>query len=239
MTLEGFLNKAVEMELDGVELTAYYFPTTEKDYLNHIKKEAFLRGLDISGTAVGNNFCHAEPDKRTEQVQMVKDWIDVSYHLGAPCIRVFAGGPPKGHTEDEAIGWVVSALKECTEYAEPKGVIVALEDHGGVTSTAEQVLRIYNEVNSDWLGINLDTGNFRKNPYEEISTVAPYAVTTHAKVEILNPATGEREKADFERIVQSLRQAGYHGYLSIEYESEEDPMTGVPRFVNYLKSVLR
>jgi len=239
MSLEDFLDKAVEMGLDGVELTAYYFPTTETDYLNKLKREVFLRGLDISGTAVGNNFCKADPEERRGQIEMVKEWVDISYHLGAPCIRVFAGGVPKGHTEEEAFGWVVDALKECVEYAAPKGVILALEDHGGITSTAEQVLKIYNAVGSEWLGINLDTGNFRTDPYKEIAEVAPYTVTTHAKVTILNPQTGKREKADFARISEILEKAGYKGYISIEYEESEDPMTGVPRFVEYLKSVIR
>jgi len=239
MTLEDFLDKAVEMGLDGVELTAYYYPSTDTSYLNKIKREAFLRGLEISGTAVGNNFCKPDPEERREQIEMVKKWIDISYHLGAPCIRVFAGGVPKGHTEEEAFNWVVAALKECVEYAAPKGVIIALEDHGGITTTAEQVLKIYRAVGSEWLGINLDTGNFRVNPYEEIAAVAPYAVTTHAKVEILNPQTGKREPADFARIVDILHKAGYRGFLSIEYEAAEDPMTGVPKFVEYLRSVLR
>jgi sugar phosphate isomerase/epimerase len=238
MSLEDFLDKAVEMGIDGVELTAYYFPTTETDYLSKLKREVFLRGLDISGTAVGNNFCQADPQRRREQIEMVKRWVDISYHLGAPCMRVFAGGVPEGHTEEEAFGWVVDALRECVEYTAPKGVILALENHGGITSTADQVLKIYNAVSSEWLGINLDTGNFRADPYNEIAKVAPYAVTTHAKTDIYNPQTGKREKADFARISDILREAGYRGYISIEYEEAEDPMTAVPRFVEYLKGVI-
>ncbi|HID12123.1 MAG TPA: sugar phosphate isomerase/epimerase [Candidatus Latescibacteria bacterium] len=142
MSLEGFLDKVVEMGLDGVELTAYYFPTTEAGYINRIKREAFLMGLDISGTAVGNNFCREDPEQRREQVEMVR-MVDISCRLGAPCLRVFAGGVPEGHTEEEAFGWVVDSLKGCVEYAAEKGVMLALEDHRGITSTAEQVLKIY------------------------------------------------------------------------------------------------
>ena len=103
MTLEAFLDKAVEIGLDCVDLTSYYFPTTDDDYLNHIKKYAYLNGLDITGTAVGNRFTHAEPEKRAETVQMVKGWVDISVTLGAPCIRVFAGGLPEGHTFEDAL----------------------------------------------------------------------------------------------------------------------------------------
>jgi len=242
MTLEAFLDKAVEIGLDCVDLTAYYFPATDTEYLNHIKKCAYLRGLDITGTAVGNNFTSADAKKRAEAVQMVKKWVDISVVLGAPCLRVFAGGVPEGHTFEEALKWTAECLEECLEYSKPRGVIIALENHGGITSTAEQTISILKSVGGSyleerWLGTNLDLGNYRGDPYREIEMAAPYAVTTHAKTDVYVEGAGGQD-ADYERIVRILDKAGYRGCLSIEYEGAEDPMTAVPEFVKYLKECI-
>jgi sugar phosphate isomerase/epimerase len=221
MTLEAFLDKAVEIGLDCVDLTAYYFPTTDDEYLNHIKKYAYLN------------------EKRAEAVQTVKEWVDISVTLGAPCIRVFAGGVPEGHTFEDALKWTAECLEECLDYAKPRGVIIGLEDHGGITSTAQQVISILKAVGGTyleerWLGTLLDLGNYRGDPYGNIEMAAPYAVATHAKTDVYVEGIG-RQDADFERITRILDQAGYKGCLSIEYEGKEDPMTAMPKFVKYLK----
>ena len=237
MSLEEFLHAGVEMGLDGVELTAYYFSTTERSYLHAIKRLCYRLGLDISGTAVGNNFCVPDEAKRAEQVQMVKEWIGHSVELGAACMRVFAGGVPEGHTEAEARQWTIDALKECADYAGERGVLLALENHGGITSTADQVISLIEAVDSEWVVLNLDTGNFRTDPYGSIAQAAPHAVTCHVKTEVPSP-TGGKEEADIQRIVSTLRDAGYNGYLSIEYEAAEEPKVAVPRFVAQLKALV-
>ncbi|HGJ63816.1 TPA: sugar phosphate isomerase/epimerase [bacterium] len=242
MTLEGFLDKAVEIGLDCVDLTAYYFPSTDIEYLNHIKKYAYLNGLDITGTAVGNRFTYPESEKRAEAIQMVKKWVDIAVVLGAPCIRVFAGGIPEGSTFEESVRWTAGCLEECLDYAKPKGVIVALENHGGITSTADQVISILKAVKGNyleerWLGTNLDLGNYHGDIYGNIEKAAPYAVTTHAKTDVYGDGN-VREDADFEKITKILHKAGYKGCLSIEYEGAEEPMTAIPKFVKYLKDCI-
>ena len=197
MTLEQFLDLAAGMGLDGVELTAYYFQQTDRDSLFHLKRECFRRGLHIAGTAVGSNFCQADAARRHEHVVMTKQWIDHSVVLGAPCIRVFAGPVPPGHTEEQAVAWAVACLQECAEYGAQRGVVVALENHGGITARAEQVLRLVREVDRPWFGINLDFGNFRADPYREFAMVAPHTVTTHAKTHWSGPS-GE-EPVDYAR----------------------------------------
>ena len=237
MTLEGFLDLCAEIGFDGVELTAYYFPNTETETLYAIKRLALKRGLDISGTAVGNNFCQPDPAVRAEQVQMVKDWVDNSVKLGAPFVRVFAGPVPKGHTEDEAREWTIASLQKCADYAAERGIVIALENHGGITSTVEQVEALLNGVDSEWLAVNLDTGNYRQDPYGSIKRTAPYAITCHLKSEV--PTADGKEPADIERIIADLNEVGYRGYLSIEFEAAEDPMTGVPAFAQKLFRAVR
>ncbi len=119
MTLESFMQRCSDMDLDGVELTGYYFASTDDAYLNRLKALACKLGLHISGAAVGNNFCQVDPADRARQVADVKKWTDVAYKLGAPCLRVFAGPAPQGRTDEECMGWVVQCLKECAAYAAP------------------------------------------------------------------------------------------------------------------------
>jgi sugar phosphate isomerase/epimerase len=236
MSLEGFIRKGYEMGLDGVELTSYYFPTTEASFLKGLKRAALAHGIDIAGAAIGGSFAVPD-DVRADQVALARQWVDVAMTLGAPCLRVFAGLVPDGHTEEEAMAWCIAGLKEAAAYAEQRGVVLALENHGGITSTVEQVKQLVEGVGSDWLGVNLDLGNYRSDPYREILETIPYAVTTHVKTQGRD-ASGQHFLLDQPRILQVLRAGGYKGYLSIEYEADEDPMLAVPRFANYLRSLV-
>jgi len=239
MTMEDFARVCAELGLDGVELTSYYFPSGCDDtYLRALARECFLLGLDVTGTAVGNTFTLPPGDKRDEQIAMTKTWIDNGAVLGAPCIRVFAGGVPDGYTEEQAMRFVVECCQECADYGAERGVMVALENHGGVTATADQILAMVEKVDSDWFGVNLDTGNFQtEDPYGDIARVAPFAITTHVKTE-MHPAGGDVEEVDFPRLVAVLRGVGYRGYLSFEYEAAEDPKTAMPRHVAALREAL-
>ena len=237
MTLLDFLDRCAEMGADGAELTAYYFPDTERGTLNRLKREALLRGLDISGAAVGNNFCLAEESERRAQIQMTLGWLEHAARLGAPMLRVFAGSVPKGGSEEQARRWTVSALQECAERAAELGVMLALENHGGITAAAEQTCSLLDAVGSEWVGLNLDTGNYRDDPYGSIRRSAPRAVGCHAKSEI--PGAAGKESADLARIVSDLEEAGYRGYLTIEYEAAGDPLTEIPVLAAELRRYAR
>ncbi|MBI3947237.1 MAG: sugar phosphate isomerase/epimerase [Armatimonadetes bacterium] len=237
MTLERFLDTAVAMRLDGIELTSYYFERSDRDYLNHLKHACFRRGLHIAGTAVGSNFCQADAQKRRDHVAMTKEWIDNSVLLGAPSIRVFAGPVPAGQQEEQAFSWAVACLQEVADHAAPRGVVVALENHGGITARAEQVLRLVQAVDRPWFGVNLDFGNFRADPYREFERVLPHVVTTHAKTHHGGPSGPER--VDYRRALGLAKAAGFRGYVNIEYEGKDDPRTAVPEFAAELQQIVR
>jgi sugar phosphate isomerase/epimerase len=234
MKLEDFISLCHVLGLDGVELTAYYFESEDHSYLKSLKRHAFANGMHISGTAIGTNFCQPDQGEREKQVEMAKRWIDISVVLGAPVMRVFAGGVPKGHTEEEAFSWAMECIRECVEYGEEKGVVVALENHGGITSTAEQVEKFFSSLKSPYFGLNLDFGNFGRG-YQDIEKVAKYAVTAHAKTHYRSPS-GSVE-LDYERIFGIMDSVGYRGYMNIEYEEAEDPKTAVPRFAKKLLEI--
>ncbi|HPD13401.1 MAG TPA: sugar phosphate isomerase/epimerase family protein [Planctomycetota bacterium] len=239
MTLEAFLEKAAELDFEGVELTSYYFQDTSPGFLRRLRARAFALGLDVAGTSVGNNFCLPPGPARDKQIEMVKKWVEHSETLGAPVIRIFAGSKPKDQTDDDTHKVLVDTIEECCAYAGQHGIFLALENHGGPTATAEGTLKILRDVKSPWFGANLDTGNYHSaDPYAEIAAVAPYAITTHVKVEV--SAAGQKpQPADFPRIVRILRKAGYRGYLSIEYEAKEDPLTALPRHVKAIREAMR
>jgi sugar phosphate isomerase/epimerase len=239
-TLERFIDFCADQNLDGCELTAYYFPKEiTTDYLLSLKERTYRLGLDISGTAIGNDFCVTDEDKRRQQLAMTRAWIDHSAVLGAPCIRIFAGNVPKGDTEDAARARCVTGINESLQYAATKGVALALENHGGITGTPEQLLKIVEAVSpSPWFGVNFDGGNFHTDdPYADLAKIAPYAINAQVKVEIM-PAGGKKEPADMARVVNILRAAGYRGFVTLEYEAAEDPFTTIPEHLKTLRRLI-
>jgi sugar phosphate isomerase/epimerase len=238
-TLDQFIDFCAENGLEGTELTGYYFPKEiTPEYLAHLKHKTFLLGLDVSGTAINNNFCLPAGSQRDEQIAHVKQWIDYADGFGAPCIRIFSGAVPKGHTEQEARAWCVECIEECCRYAGEKGIFLALENHGGISTSAEGLLAVVRAVRSPWFGVNLDTGNFRSaDPYEELAQAAPYAITVQVKTEV-TPAGKKKEDADLKRVIGILRDAHYRGYVALEYEAEEDAQTAVPRHLRRLRELI-
>lgn len=238
MTLEQFIEQAAEMNIDAVEFTAYYFPETSNDYLARLKGKCSRLGLDVSGTAVGNNFCVSDPDKLKEQIASVKKWAEVSSLLGAKTMRIFAGSVEKGDDEDKARARCIEAIQEACDHAAKVGVILALENHGGIVTTIEQMLTLVKAVKHDWFGVNWDTGNFHsEDPYADLAKLAPYAVTVQIKTEI-ERANKKKEDADLKRLVEILRNVGYRGYIALEYEAAEDPKEAIPRHIETLKKLM-
>lgn len=237
MTLEDFIDEAARLEVPAVELTQYYFRETGEDYLKAILARCRKHGLAVSGTAVGNDFCWPDEKKLAEQLDRVKKWTEITALLGGKTMRIFAGSVKKGDTEADAVKRALSAIEKACEHAAKYKVYLALENHGGITATADQLLALVRPVKSEWYGVNLDTGNFHTpEPYGDMATVAPYAVSVQVKTEVF--PNNKREDADLERIVGILHKANYQGHVALEYEAKEDPKTAVPRHLKALKKLL-
>lgn len=234
----GFLDYCAKLNLDAAELTAYYFPQTiTSDYLNGLKRHAHLAGLDISGGAIGNNFTIDPGPDFEKQMATTKKWIDTYAELGAPVIRVFAGNPPKGVSEDDAIKRCIPALEEACEYAGKKGVLLAMENHD-FTTKVDRLLQIVAAVKSPWFGVNFDSGNFSSTtPYEDMVKIAPYAINAQIKVEL--KISGKAQPTDIPRVVNILKDANYSGYIVLEYEAAEEPYDAIPRHLDALRKVVR
>jgi sugar phosphate isomerase/epimerase len=239
MTLDDFVDLAAAMDLDAVEPTAYYFDDTSPEYLARLKGRCTRLGLDVSGGAVGNNFCVSDPARLKEQIEYVKRWVEHISRLGGKTIRIFAGRPDRGDTEDQARARCIEAIQEACDHAGKYGIYLAVENHPGIADTIEQTLLLVRSVQHPWFGVNWDTGNFHSaDPYADLTQLAPYAVTVQIKTEIQRNR-GQKEEADLKRLLDILRSADYRGYVALEYEAAEDPRTAVPRHIETLKKLIR
>lgn len=239
MKLEDFIRYCAEQNLGACEPTGYYFAETiTPEYLLSIKNLAFRYGLDISGTAIGNDFCLPAGEKRDAQLAMTREWIEYAAVIGAPVIRIFAGKVPEGDSEDAAVERCIEGINASLDHAAKYGIFLGLENHGGITATADMLLRIVKGVKeSPWFGINFDSGNFGSDdPYAELAKIAPYAVNAQIKASIKRG--GKKEPSDLARVVGILKDAGYRGYLALEYEDETDPYEAIPPLLNRLRELI-
>ena len=237
MTYLDLVRLAVETDIDGLDLTVYWFPDTSDAFLYPLKQLAYKNGVEIYSISIRTDMCKMPGDAAAKEFGEVKKWVDVAAKLGAGHIRVFGGTVPKGVAEDEAAKWVVELLKRSAEYAGSKGVILGLENHGGITEKASRIVDIVKQVNSPWVGVNLDTGNFKHDVYKQIEMIVPYAVNVQVKSDFVDE-TGTHE-SDWNRIAGMLQRASYRGYLALEYESVKSVDTEVPRLLQKLKEVSR
>ena len=236
LSLTNFVNDCAALGLEGTELTSYYFPDpVTEDYLRQLKQQCFLLGLDVSGTAVGNDFGLPPGEERRQQLEHVRRWIEHAEILGAPVIRIFAG---HAHHEDtaQAHRWMVEGIEECCDYAGQHGVHLALENHGGPTATADGMLAFVRDVRSPWFGINLDTGNFHSEDiYGDLALLAPYTLNVQVKIRVSGP-DGQQQPSDLGRLAEILRAALYRGYIVLEYEESGDPRTECRKHMDQLRA---
>ena len=237
--MHDFIDYCADHNLTGAELTSYYLnPLIPQAELVALKRHAFLRSIAISGTAVGNVFTLQKGAKRDEQIGHVKKWIDNAAHMGAPHVRVFAGGA-NGQSLKQAQSLCIEALEEVGEYAGKKGVFLGIENHGGIVAEAGSLLEIVRATQSEWVGINLDTGNFHTDDvYSDIARCVPHAVNVQLKVQVQSRGAKQKSPADVDRLVKILRDGGYQGFVVLEYEAKENPWVAVPKWLDKLKEAI-
>ena len=140
MTYEDVIRYAAEHKLDGVDLTVYWFPSTGDKFLYGLKQLAFKLGVEIYSISIRTDMCKRPGAEADKELAEARKWVDAAAKLGAGHIRVFGGAVPKDSNAEEAAGWVVQLLGRAAEYAGSKGIILGLENHGGVTDKAESIV---------------------------------------------------------------------------------------------------
>lgn len=230
-----FADWAAELGLGAIEVTSYYVPEVSPAWLAKFKRHCHRRGLDVSGVAIATDFCLADTSKREAELSKATAWLAAAEYLGAKTLRVFAGTTPKGDTEEAARARCVASLKRLGDEAVKHGVIAAVENHGGITATAEQLIAIVEGVGHEWVGVNLDSGNFREpDPYQHFARVADRAVVVQVKTDVTSPG-GKKSATDFAKVFAILREAKYRGFVSLEYEGAEEPRTAIPRYLKVMR----
>jgi sugar phosphate isomerase/epimerase len=237
-----FIDWCADNNVPGAEVTSYFFPPdVDEKFLLEVKRHSYLRGVQLAGTAIGNNFALPKGEKLNEQIAYTKKWIDHAALMNAPHIRVFAGPQPKDLSEEQAVANCLEAYQECLDYAAPKGVFLGLENHGGIVAEPDNLIKMVKAANSPWAGINWDSGNFHtEDPYGDLAKIAPYAINVQLKMEMSPKGSkkGEGQPADVPRLLKILRDANYQGWFTLEYEVAADPFGEVPKILEMLRPLL-
>lgn len=228
---------AKELKIGGVDIITDLLPRSDKEYLLKIKKMCTDLHLNISSLSPGNNFGKPKKEERDAEVETVKKWLDAAYVLGAPVLRIFSGWPWPVQDKERLWPDMVRCIKESANCAKELGITLAIEPHndGGFLPTAVDTLRLIKEINSPWVGINLDTGNYQDpDNYKGIRDTIKYAPHIHAKIHKLSP-DGKELEFDYDKIFTIFKEANYRGFVSMEYEGKEDELQYVPIGIEMLK----
>jgi L-ribulose-5-phosphate 3-epimerase len=251
--IEKVIDDAARLGFVGVEVLHRQMTDESPEYLNRLKRAALLRGVALTMFSIHQDFVSPWADERGQAIRHTQYGIEMARQLGCPAVRINSGRwrtirlfddlmkvkgdepPIPGYTEKDAIDWCIESIRACIPAAEKAGIMLMLENHWGISLKAENLLRIIDGVNSPWLGVNLDIGNFPGDPYPEIEKLAPRAAIVHFKTYF---GGGEYYtlNLDYKRIAGILRQANFHGYVSLEMEGKESPSTAVPKSLDAMRA---
>jgi sugar phosphate isomerase/epimerase len=238
LTYEDLVRIAVETGTDGIDMTVYWLPSTEPDYLLSLRRLAYRNRVEIYSIGTRVQLAQPTAELRDKQLADLKGWCDVAQRVGATHIRLFGGQKPAGATLEQAIGFASETLKRGAELAGARGLILGVEDDGGITDFAKDTIAIVKGADSPWAGMNLDIGNFRPpNVYDQIEMSIPYAVSTHIKTTMALDDGKSRGPFDMDRVFTMFAAHGYRGYMGLEFEATEDPAAAVPEHLRKLKQL--
>ena len=253
--IEHVIEEAAKLGLDGIEILHRQMESETSSYLQKLKRHAFIHGLDLYALSIHQSFVSPEAETRQKDINHTIHCLRLAHELGIPSIRLNSGrwntiksfddlmkteGKEPAlpdYTEDDAFDWVIASIEKCLPDAEKYGVILGLENHWGLTCTAEGVNRIVSAIDSEWLKVTMDCGNFLTDPYDKLAQIAPEAVLVHAKT-YYGGGEWYTLDLDYTKIGEILRDVGFQGYISIEFEGKEDAHTGVPKSVEMLRDSL-
>ncbi|MCC6163882.1 MAG: sugar phosphate isomerase/epimerase [Acidobacteria bacterium] len=251
--IEKVIDHAASIGVEGVDILHRQMKGEDNAYLQGLKKHAFVNGIDLIALSIHQGFVYPDAAERQKNIDHTVHCMELAHAMGIPCLRLNTGRwnttrsfddlmankgiEPilPGVTEDQGFEWCISSIEKLLPTAEKLGVLLALENHWGLARTAEGLMRIVNAVNSPWLGVLADTGNFLENQYEQFETIAPRAVFVQAKA---YEGGGEWYSLDIDnaRIATILAAQNYRGYVSLEFEGKAPAETAVPKAIAQLRA---
>lgn len=253
VTIEEVIDRAAALEVEGVDILHRQMDSEDPGYLMKLKQKAFRAGIDLVSLSIHQDFVSPDPAERQKAIDHTIHCIDLAYQMGIPCIRLNSGRwgtvksfdelmerrglepPIEGYTEDDGFTWCIDSINQCLPVAEEKGVMLALENHWGLTRTPEGLLHIHEKVDSPWLGVLMDTGNFLEDPYEKLEQIAPVTQFVQAKT-YFGGGEWYTLDLDYQRIADILKKVNYSGYIAIEFEGKAPADEGVKKSVEMLRA---
>lgn len=250
--IEMCIEKAAAMGFDGLELLLVQMTSEENSYLQNIKRRALHAGLDLMGFSTHQGFLRPDKEYRQENIDKTIHQIELAYALGIPTMRLNTGrwgtsesfdalmvnkgieSTIEGYTEEEGFKWVIDSIAQCIPTAEKCGVVLGLENHWGLGLTAEGVLRIVDAIDSPWLEVTLDTGNFLEDRERQMKLLAPKTCLVQAKT-YYGGGKWYSLDIDYPAIGELMRQNDYRGYISLEFEGNASPDEAVPQSLEVLR----
>ncbi len=249
------IEKAAAMGFDGVELLHVQMGDESPAAINAIKRQAHSLGLALMGFSTHQGFVYPDAEMRRTNVQKTLYQVELAASLGIPVMRINTGRwntvksfddfmtkkgiepAIEGHTEDEAFGWAIAAIEQLLPRAESCGVVLGLENHWGLGRTAAGVRRIVEAIKSPWLQMTLDTGNFLEDSYAQMESMASSPVPI-ALVQAKTYYGGGRWyklDLDYARIAKILADHNYRGWISLEFEGNDEAEIAVPKSLAMLR----
>jgi len=250
--IEKVIEDAARLGFDGVEILHKQMTDESVSYQNKLKRMAFDNGLALPLLSIHQSFVHPDPEKRKADVEHTRKCVNMAVQMGIPCVRMNTGSwgtavrnaeyfktgkekPVEGYTNEDAIKWCIDEMHTCLKHAEQAGVVLAIENHWGLSSDIDILIRIYKELaGSPSMGMNVDTGNFVGEPYAQLEKLAPYATIVQAKTYYGGGENYDKD-LDYKRIGKILQKANYNGYISLEMEGKENAQTAVPKSLAVLR----
>jgi len=254
--IEKVIDEAAKVGVEGIDILHRQMESEDNAYIQKLKKHAFVNGIAFTCLSIHQSFVSPDKEFLAKEIEHTKKCIELAAKMGIPCLRLNSGrwGTIKsfdelmkargvepilpGYTEDDGFKWCIDSIQQCLPTAEQHGVLLALENHWGLCSTPEGQLRIKKAIDSPWLGIMMDTGNFLENPYDKLEMLAPYTNFVQAKT-YYGGGEWYSLDLDYKRIISILRKVNYQGYISLEFEGKEDAATAVPKSIEMLREAMK
>ena len=252
LPIETCIDEAARMGFDGVDLLLIQMESEDNSYLQRLKRHALINGLDLCCMSTHQGYVSPDKAKRQKNIDLTLKQIEIAYRLGVPIVRINTGrwGTTRsfddlmanrgiepilpGYTEDDGFKWVIDSIEKCLPKAKECGVLLGLENHWGLARTPEGLMKIVNAINSPWLKVLLDTGNFLEDPYDKLEQCAPQAVFMQAKT-YYGGGLWYTLDLDYPRIARIMRKHDFRGYVSLEFEGNEDYKTAIPKSLALLR----
>ena len=250
--IEKCIDLAAEQGFDGVEILQVQMEDFSNAYAQKLKRHAFLNGLPLMGLSTHQDFVDPSAKVRRHNIERTILYVQQASSMGIPTIRINTGrwGTSKnfdelmknkgieprleGFTDDDGYKWVIDSIEKLLPAAERYGVILGLENHWGLGLTPEGVMKIVDAIDSPWLQVMLDTGNFLDDPYPKQKMLAPKTVFLQAKT-YYGGGRWYTLEIDYAKVAETLREVDFNGWISLEFEGNADPVESCAKSLAMLR----